>query len=168
MQNSYLELYAKQIYEIYNLKENRKIGIISNYLEFKIEYLSRIINIDKYNYDIIKKEQSKGYFMKWHFDNAKIIKHKPELINNYIDENNIKISNKHILHYYIKKPIYTLIIYESDYDVDFTGGTLEFIDGTIIKPKKGLYVLFDSNELHKVNIMTSGKRINYLIKFYEK
>ena len=80
----------------------------------------------------------------------------------------LSISDRHTLLYYIKKPIYTLIVYDSDYGVDFTGGTLEFIDGLIIKPKKGLYVFFNSNEVHRVNRILSGSRINYLVKFYLK
>lgn len=161
---SYLIKYGKILKEKILLKP--VIGIIEDYKIFDINYFRNIINIDDYEYDIVKKEQSTGYKMNWHLDGANLKKHKIDIIDKYVNENNIKISEKYILHYYIKKPIYTLIVYESNYNIDFTGGTLEFLDNIII-PYKGLYVFFDSNELHKVNIM-KGTRINYLVKFYSK
>jgi hypothetical protein len=102
--------------------------------------------------------------MNWHIDNAMIIKNKKEnkSLTGY------ELSNKYTLQYFIKKPVLTLIVYESDYNIDFTGGILEFIDGETVKPYRGTYILFDSNEAHKVSKILSGVRNNYLVKFYKK
>lgn len=158
--------YAKKIFEIYNLKKERIIGQIADYTNFDIELFSEIIPLDKYDYEIIKKENSEGFYMNWHLDNALVVKNKKDNMEN--KSNGISISDRHTLYYFIKKPIYTLIVYESNHETDFTGGTLEFIDGFVVKPKKGLYVFFNSNEVHRVNRILSGSRINYLVKFYQK
>ncbi len=171
--NKYLQLimastalysYATRMFDE-NLKKQRKIGIIDEYTTFDIKLFRDVIDFDNYEYEIVKKTNTIGFFMNWHLDNALVIKNKKT------DEKNpdkVYISDRHTLHYYIKKPIFSLLVYESDYKKDFNGGTLEFIDGEIIKPKKGMYVLFNSNELHKVNKILSGERTNYLIKFYKK
>ena len=138
-------------------------NIYSNSFEDIITYLSNYTGINLSNYKIYKciKENKTGFKMKWHVDDAQIIKHNKD--NDYTDQ--IKISDKKSLNYSNKKPIYTCIIYFSDFNKDFTGGTLEFVD-QIIEPFKGMFVFFDSSEVHRVNLMTSGTRKNYLIKFY--
>lgn len=62
-------------------------------------------------------------------------------------------------------PTYSLIWYKNE---DFIGGTLEFIDNNIIKPKKNLFIFSDSNHLHKVNKQLSGLRIVSIYKYYKK
>ncbi len=148
-----------------NLKKQRKIGIIDEYTTFDIKLFRDVIDFDNYDYEIVKKTNTNGFFMNWHLDNALVVKNKKTDEKN---PNKLYISDRHTLHYYLKKPIFSLLVYESDYKKDFYGGTLEFIDGEIIKPKKGMYVLFNSDELHKVNKILSGERTNYLIKFYKK
>ncbi len=163
--------YAKTMFDEHDLKKERIIGKIENYQHFDIELFSGIIPFDKYDYEIIKKENVEGFYMNWHLDNALVVKNKrvgSNPSNGDIKSNGLAISERHTLHYFIKKPVYTLIVYESEHDIDFTGGTLEFIDGLIIKPKKGLYVFFNSSEVHRVNRILSGSRINYLVKFYSK
>ena len=59
-----------------------------------------------------------------------------------------------------------MIIYETEYDKDFTGGELIFADDFVVIPKRGLYVLFDSCEVHKVNKVKTGIRNHVLVKFY--
>lgn len=165
MSISALVNYAKKTFDIENFKKKRNIGIIETYAIFDVKLFADIIDLDNYDYEIVKKTNTTGFYMNWHLDNALVIKNKK---NENKSSDKIYISDRHTLHYYIKKPIYTLIVYESDYEKDFLGGTLEFIDGLTIKPQKGLFVLFNSNELHKVNKIISGERTNYLIKFYEK
>ena len=147
------------------IKNNRKIGIINNYTTFNDDIIKNLnlINLYNYNYKIIEKENYEGFFMKWHVDDAQIIKHNKN--NNFTDQ--IKITDKQYLHYNKLKPSYSLIIYESDFGNDFVGGSFEFSDGTIIFPKKGMYIFFDSREVHRVNKITNGIRKNYLIKFYK-
>ena len=147
------------------IKNNRKIGIIDNYTKLDEDIIKNLnlLNLNNFDYKIIKKENYEGFFMKWHVDDAQIIKHNKD--NNYIDQ--IKINDKQFLHYNKLKPSYSLIIYESDFGIDFKGGSFEFSDGTLIFPKKGMYVFFDSREVHRVNKITNGIRKNYLIKFYK-
>lgn len=164
--HSHLYLHGAKNFALLKLGEKRKIGIIENYTSFSgmTEKFKEIIDYEKFDYVICHKENTEGFFMKWHLDDAKVIDHNK---NKSKVHDQIYITETKAL-YYKKKPIFSLIVYESDYNIDFTGGTLEFIDGTTIYPKKGMYVLFDSNELHKVNIIKSGIRSAYLIKFYAK
>ena len=155
--------YGKQLLN----NENKIIitGYIDNYNIFNIDIIKqlKIINFDLYDYIICKKINTSGFFMKWHIDDCAFIKHskKNNLFNN-------KINNKLSIYYKNKIPKYSLIIYESKYNTDFTGGKLKFIDGTEIKPDIGLYVLFNSIHMHCVEKINSGSRICYLIKFYDK
>ena len=57
-------------------------------------------------------------------------------------------------------------MYLSNYLLDFQGGQLEFIDGTIIKPIKGDIIIFDSREIHRVNPLKSGIRNCIVMKLY--
>jgi hypothetical protein len=139
-----------------------KTGYINNYDVFNIETIKKanIINFDLYDYVICKKINETGFSMKWHIDDCAFIKHskKQNLFTN-------KITDK-ISIYHNKLPKYSLIVYESKYNKDFTGGKLKFIDGTTIEPDYGLYVLFNSLHMHCVEKINSGSRICYLIKFY--
>ena len=161
-----MEIYGKKIIKEYNLINDRKIVFINK--EFNEENIKDIIkeivkdtiNFNDYFMYIVKKENKEGFFMKWHVDDAQLIKKKV----GYKDQ--IKVSDKYYLHYNKEVPIYTLIIYESTYNNDFSGGILEFADNIKIKPKKGMYILFNSKEVHRVHKILKGMRINYLIKFY--
>ena len=82
----------------------------------------------------------------------------------YEDEKNIyglfnKNNNK-------KKLVYTLIFYTSLWNIDFIGGEFSFVD-KIIKPQKGMILLFHCDELHKVNLLNNGKRKAIVVKFYD-
>ena len=155
--------YGKNLIESTNLKCERRYGIINiDYESFEIEDINSIIDCTNYNIYFMKKENGVGFYMNWHIDDAQIVKRKNGL------DGQIKISEKHYLHYNKNKPKYTIIIYGSDYNIDFEGGLLEFADGTLIEPKKNYYILFDSDELHKVHKITKGIRKNILIKLYEK
>ena len=155
--------YGKNLIESTNLKCERRYGIINiDYESFEIEDINSIIDCTDYNIYFMKKENGVGFYMNWHIDDAQIVKRKNGL------DGQIKISEKHYLHYNKNKPKYTIIIYGSDYNIDFEGGLLEFADGTLIEPKKNYYILFDSDELHKVHKITKGIRKNILIKLYEK
>jgi len=153
-----------------SILQDRKIGFIHNLESLCLENIDKFIKnlnlVDIEKYDIIAtlKTHNQGFFMKWHVDDAQIIKHKKEIEF----DNQIKLNQKHYLNYSEMVPEYTLIIYLSTYQVDFTGGTLQFSDDTIIDPQKGMYVFFNSKEPHRLNIIRSGIRSNYLIKFYPK
>lgn len=155
---SYMQIYGKKLLFNTNIKNKRRIGTIKNYENFNIDILKEILNecnlfdIDDYQYSIKSKQNNTNYEMKWHVDDA------------YATNK----QNKIILHYNKshEQPKYSLMIYETEYNKDFTGGELIFADDLIIKPKRGLYVLFDSREVHKVNKVKTGIRNHVLVKFY--
>ena len=168
MGTQFLIDYAMIKYQTSNILTHRKIGMIDDYESFDIGLFSDVINFDEFDYEIIHKTNHAGYYMKWHLDNAKLISHKEAHMDKTVGPSHIQISPKHTIHYYLRRPVFSLIVYESTYGKDFTGGTLEFIDHTIIKPMRGQYVFFNSNELHRVNRMLSGSRSSVLVKFYPK
>ena len=124
--------------------------------EYGLHYFNQVV------YTI--KDNKKGDSMKWHCDDAVIISHKTNLI--YLYNNQIKISEKKSLYYSNKIPKYSLIIYGSTYDEDFTGGIIEFSDGFKIKPVKNMCIIFDSREAHYVHKIRSGLKKLILIKYY--
>lgn len=132
-----------------------------------IHDISNHVNIDLENYKfmIIPKTNKKGFSMKWHIDDVAMIKTNKNAIN---DECGIIIGDKqkYRLYHKLDLPIYSAIIYLSEYNVDFTGGEFEFLNQKI-EPKKNHVLFFDSREVHRVNIVKSGIRENILIKFYK-
>jgi hypothetical protein len=63
-----------------NINENNvecNNDIIKKYVENKIDKNIKCVEfyVSLYDFEIIEKTYESGYFMKWHFDNAKLIKH---------------------------------------------------------------------------------------------
>lgn len=147
---STIEIHGKKILEEYSLSSKRIIGEIENYDGFSNNLLSKIINtiphfcLDDVTYYLKRITREKGFYIDW-----------------CVDESIITNVSRH------QPPIYSLVIYESNYGNDFDGGTLEFVDGTIIEPKRGMYVLFDSREVNRVNEVTDGVMDIILITFYK-
>ena len=65
-------------------------------------------------------------------------------------------------------PKYSILYYNSNYNKDFKGGTIEFINDQTIKPTKNMCLFFDSNLGHRVNLQTSGERECILILFFDR
>ena len=63
-------------------------------------------------------------------------------------------------------PLYTCVLYFSDFGHDFTGGEFRFVDGTSIKPQRGMGICFDSREVHMVTPVKSGHRESMVVKLY--
>jgi hypothetical protein len=146
-------------------KEYRKN--LSKYLEENIKIL--FPNLNKYNFEIVYRyNQNNNYNMKWHIDNCIFQKHPIKNIELLHDLEIIGKDTKYVycIWKYKKIPKYTMIIYLSNYMIDFQGGQLEFIDGMIIKPKIGDVVIFNSNEIHRVHTLKWGIRNCIVIKFY--
>ena len=129
--------------DIYQSYETNFQDIITNI------YTKLDIDLHNYKYDFLERKTTSGYKMKYHRDN-----HMLRTIHNVTIF--IPFQNSNI-------PIYTLIWYRNN---DFTGGSLEFLSKTLIKPKKDLFVFFDSNDIHRVNEQLSGTRIAHIYKFY--
>jgi hypothetical protein len=164
---STIEIHGKKVLEEENLTSKRIIGTFPNYTEFSPSVLIEIINqiphfcINDTTYYLKTRTHTTGFSMNWHIDDANIMNIPKD--NMYSE---LAISDKKMLVYQEHKPLYTLMLYENNHGEDFTGGTLEFIDGTIIEPKKGKYVLFDSREVRRLNEIGSGERKSILINFY--
>jgi len=122
-----------------------------------------ILGIPFTEYEIVKRFHTDDFYnLNWHIDNRQLQKHK---VNN--DTNNLQIIYKNNKYKYglwshEKIPKYTAIIYLSS---DFEGGEFCFID-KIVKPKRGDVIIFDSQEVHKVNKLKSGIRNCYVVKFF--
>ncbi len=140
-----------------------KLDLLSEYKE----------ELKKLDIEIIVRNKTKeeNYYLNWHFDDKKLIVHKKHNKNIVHDLEIIYEDDKYIYGLYNKnndkKLLYTLIFYVSSWNIDFIGGEFNFID-KIIKPIKGMILLFHSNELHKVNLLNNGKRKAIVVKFYKK
>ena len=128
-----------------------------------IQHLSNTtnINLSQFTHETIFRTTKKGFKLNWHKDH-------------YNPSINLKLSReqgKKIYHWnkcMQKIPKYTALIYFNNYGSDFKGGLLKMADNTIITPKRGLTIFFDSEEVHCVTQQTSGERKIVLIKFYNK
>lgn len=154
-----------------SILKTRQTYQIDNYNGFSEKLLKEILNemnifdFDDYQYLLKVRNHREGYCMKWHVDDACI----SNTCNNTYDENDFEfITHKKLLYYKDSsmKPKYTIMLYESDYNDDFTGGELEFVDGTLVYPSVGKCVLFDAREVHRMRPILSGVRTSILLKFY--
>jgi len=137
-------------------KYQREIDIYIDCADNFIDIFNKIllncnINLEHYNYDLILRSTNTGYKMKYHRDNYMLRKFKTKYV--FIPFNDSKT------------PRFSLLWYKND---DFTGGSLQFLSGKVIKPKKNMFIFFDSNDIHRVNEQLSGKRIVQIYKFYKK
>ena len=103
------------------------------------------------NYTMIERKTEKGFKLKFHRDNYLVRKF-----------NNIY---KFVLYNKEEPPVYSIIHYMND---NFEGGTFVIYPNTIIQPKKNMFILIDSNIIHRVTEQLSGIRIVNLYKFYNK
>ena len=154
----------------YELEKKRLLINLKDHNIFdKDEFINDIINIvkeehkmdlSKYKYEVIERNNEIGFYMNWHIDDCSIFKHKHDLSDK---ENNIPLNDTHSIYHKKILPIYTMIIYLSD---EFEGGEFEFIN-KVIKPKKYDVIIFDSREVHRVRKLRKGIRKNILVKFFE-
>jgi hypothetical protein len=162
-----LEEYGKKILTK-EIKNKRTMGYFKNYEGFNVDIFNKIIieinlfNLNDVTYFVKKMVDNIDNEMSWHIDDAILMDVTEEEIYN-----NIKISENKQLVYHNQIPIYTLIINENNYNDDFTGGELIFVDDYKYIPKQGSYILFDSCEVYKTNKITSGMKKSILIKFYK-
>jgi hypothetical protein len=123
------------------------------------------INLYLYKYKIIFRKTETGYNQNWHLDGRRVFENRKGIICPSDPTDN----SRFVLHNIVNNvPKYSILYYNSDYNVDFKGGTIEFINNQIIKPQKNLCILFDSNLGHRVNLQTSGIRECALILLYDQ
>ena len=140
---------------------------LNKYLEENIKIV--FPNLNNYDFEIVYRyNENNNYNMKWHIDNCIFQRHSIKNIELLHDLQIISRDEKYVycIWKYNKVPKYTIIMYLSNYLLDFQGGQLEFIDGTILKPTKGDIIIFDSREIHRVNPLKSGIRNCIVIKLY--
>jgi hypothetical protein len=107
---------------------------------------------------------SDNYSMNWHYDNKQLIKHKISNLQKIHSLQIISMDHKFVYGLYCKNPIqFTIIIYLDTYNIDFEGGEFHFHD-EVVYPERGMLLLFNSNELHKVTPLTAGKRRAIVVK----
>jgi len=117
-------------------------------------------------YEIVFRNNTEAdkYSMNWHYDNKQLIKHKISNLQKIHSLQIISIDHKFVYGLYCKNPIqFTIIIYLDTYNIDFEGGEFHFHD-EVVYPERGMLLLFNSNELHKVTPLTAGKRRAIVVK----
>lgn len=102
--------------------------------------------------------------LKWHIDDVQVVDRKI-IYKNHERYWNIK-GNKYLYSSSGTIPLYTCVLYFSDFGVDFMGGEFRFVDGTSIKPSRGMGIAFDSREVHMVTPVKSGHRESMVVKLY--
>lgn len=133
-----------------DILSKRYEGIIHDYNGFKVSLLKelideyRLILFDDYDYCIKNMIYKEGEQLEWDSD----ARHVSENIENSVPE-----------------PKYSMIIFESDYNDDFSGGEFQFKDKTIL-PKHGKFFVYDSREVYKINKITTGVCTYILVRFY--
>lgn len=110
---------------------------------------------------------SDKYSMNWHYDNKQLIKHKVSNLQKIHSLQIVSIDDKYIYGLYCKNLIqFTIIIYLDTYNIDFKGGEFHFHD-EIVYPERGMILIFNANELHKVSPLKSGKRRAIVVKILD-
>jgi hypothetical protein len=110
--------------------------------------------------------ESDRYSMNWHYDNKQLIKHKISNLQKIHSLQIISMDDKFVYGLYCKNPIqFTIIIYLDTYNIDFEGGEFHFHD-EVVYPEKGMLLLFNAEELHKVTPLISGKRRAIVVKVF--
>ena len=122
-----------------------------------------IVNEHNFTFECKSKTNTEGFYMKPHVDDCQIVSNtkKTENLEKYIHVNDTKC-----LYHRNNLPIYTVLYYCSQSKIDFTGGKLVFADGLQFEPVKGMFVFFDSREVHYVTPVKSGERTNWIVKMY--
>jgi len=155
------------------LLENRHIFNIGEYITDSnntndtIEIAKKIIKqefkLDLFDHrmEIVERTNPVGFYLNWHIDDCAIHKHK----TTGGKTNNDPLTDKFSLYHAKELPVFSMIIYFSTIDEDFTGGELEFVD-YVFKPRKYDVIIFDSREVHRVRRLRSGVRQNVLVKFF--
>ena len=122
------------------------------------------VNLCLFSYKIVHRKTEEGYYQNWHIDGRRVFENRPGMICPTDPNNQMRF----VLHNIFNPiPKYSILYYNSEYRKDFTGGTIEFINNQVIKPKKNMCVFFDSNLGHRVNLQTSGERECTLILFFD-
>jgi hypothetical protein len=131
---------------------------------------SNSINIKEIK--VVEREVSNNFELGWHIDDCSLIKHskkfQEDMENNSREYKNIVgfIGEKYAIYAKNELPKYSVVVYRSTINKDFEGGVFEFADGTRVEPREGMYVVFDSREVHRVQRVMRGNRRNIVVKFY--
>jgi hypothetical protein len=151
--------------ELEELSEEKiAIFIHKNLERFPIPNI--FLNDTKYEIVCRNHTESDKYSMNWHYDNKQLIKHKISNLQKIHSLQIVSMDDKYIYGLYCKNPIhFTIIIYLDTYNIDFEGGEFHFHD-EIVYPERGMILIFDANELHKVSPLTHGKRRAIVVKVF--
>ena len=124
----------------------------------------RTIDLSTYEYEKVERESTQGFSMKWHMDDRVVVKIKKECI---LDPTDICINDQYKLSKRNKDknvPIYSVIVYLSDYNKDFTCGEFEFVD-EIIMPKKNVMIFLIVMKYTEYNLLKLVIEKQFYINF---
>ena len=131
----------------------------TEYIKLVIDTIKSKLNIDLSQYEtkITDRTNKDNFKLGYHIDGYRVDEFdKKRKISDTYKWRSISIN----------PPVFSCLTYYSDFNIDFKGGTLEFIDGKIIKPQKGLFVFLNSKDIHRVNRLISGERKNKFLTFH--
>jgi hypothetical protein len=115
---------------------------------------------------VIRNAINTHYKIDWHMDDHIPHRHPLEMEPQLHDLQIIGRDDKYVYSLWNSGivPEYTIIIYFTSYGIHFHGGEFEFLNGTVIQPKCGDVVFFDSREIHRVRRLLSGIRQCIVVK----
>ena len=148
--------------------------LLNNNPELLFGKIKELYSLDlfDYTYKINHRITHSGYNQNWHIDGRRVFELRPGVVcptNQSILNSDTGINNKskyQIHNIYNPVPIYSILYYSSTWGKDFNGGSIEFINGMVIKPMKNQCIIFDSNLGHHVNLQTSGERKCSLVMLF--
>lgn len=139
--------------DVTTFEELQKVVRIKNYTE-EFRFL-------RFNSSVLGRIDIQNNVSKWQIEDARVIFQKENV------SGDTHIDKKRALYYDNKKPIYSLIIFGSNYGKDYKGGIFEFSDKEKIKPTKNQCIFFDAREAYKIHRVKEGVMKCITIKFYK-
>ena len=159
------ELNTNLFFEVFQCDDVIYKQLLNNNTELLFGKIKELYSLDLFSYTnkITHRTTHSGYNQNWHVDGKRVFEIRPGIVC----PTNPNEKSKYVIHnIYNPTPLYSILYYGSTYGKDFNGGTIEFINGNIIKPIKHMCVIFDSNLGHHVNLQTSGERKCSLIMIF--
>ena len=155
-----MEYYGRNLLATSDVVSTRVTGVLPRYdiTGFTHETLRTIFVdistfcINDVTYCVHRDVYGAGYFEDWHMDDA--------IKTNLDHRDDDSVTPRQV-------PIFSMFIFEDTDGFEFEGGSIEFMDGTVVEPIPGTYIMFDSREVYRENRVTLGEQNRLFIRFYE-
>jgi hypothetical protein len=122
------------------------------------------ISLATYHIEIIHRETTRRFNMKWHIDDHVLVRRKKK--DEIVAKHEIVLSKQVKLVPRTECPPEFSILYYLSEPNEFKGGELEFVN-QVVAPQKHMIVFFHSRKIHRVRQVEWGTRKIILYKFYK-